>query len=53
MPERHYPQSLIKLDVSRRWVTMLRMTHITLVFTGLAWLTYWTGAPWGLYYAVL
>jgi fatty acid desaturase len=53
VPERHYPQSLIKLDVSRRWVTMLRMTHITLVFTGLAWLTYWTGAPWGLYYAVL
>jgi fatty acid desaturase len=53
VPERHYPQTLIKLDVSRRWVTMLRMTHITLVFTALAWLTSWTGQPWGLYYAVL
>jgi fatty acid desaturase len=53
VPERHYPQSLIKVDVSRRWVTVLRMTHITLVFTTLAWLTYLTGEPWALYYALL
>ena len=53
VPARHYPQSLIKLDVSRHCVTMLRITHITLVFTALAWLTYWTDEPWGLYYAVL
>jgi fatty acid desaturase len=53
VPARWYPQSLIKVDVSRRWVTMLRMTHLTLVFTALAWLTYWTDESWGLYYAVL
>ena len=32
---------------------MLRMSHITLVFSALAWLTYWTDQPWGLYYLVL
>ena len=53
VPGRHYPQSLIKPDVSRRWVSVLRITHITLVFTCLAWLTYVTGEPWALYYAVL
>jgi hypothetical protein len=53
VPGRHYPQSLIKPDVSRRWVSVLRITYITLVFTCLAWLTYVTGEPWALYYAVL
>jgi fatty acid desaturase len=53
LPERYYPQSLIKPDVSRRWVSVLRVSHITLVFTCLAWLTYVTGQPWALYYAVL
>jgi fatty acid desaturase len=53
VPEHYYPQSLIKVDVSRRWVTILRITHITLVFTTLAWLTYFTGSPWAGYYALL
>ena len=53
VPGHYYPQTLIKLDVSRRWITMLRMSHITLVFSALAWLTYWTDQPWGLYYLVL
>jgi fatty acid desaturase len=53
VPAHHYPQSLIKVDVSRRCVTMLRMTYITLVFAGLAWLTHLTGQPWALYYALL
>jgi fatty acid desaturase len=53
VPARHYPQSLIKPDVSRRCTTLLRMIYITLVFTGLAWLTYATGQPWPLYYLVL
>jgi fatty acid desaturase len=53
VPGRHYPQSLIKLDVSRRTTTLLRMTYITLLMTGLAWLTFWTGQPWLLYYLVL
>jgi fatty acid desaturase len=53
VPEHYYPQTLIKLDVSRRWITLLRMTHITLVFTTLAWLTHWTGEPWALYYVLL
>jgi fatty acid desaturase len=53
VPEHYYPQSLIKVDVPRRWVTVLRMTHLTVVFNCLAWLTYLTGAPWALYYALL
>jgi fatty acid desaturase len=53
VPERHYPRSLIKPDVSRRWVTVLRISYITLVFNALAWLTYGTGYPWGWYYLVL
>jgi fatty acid desaturase len=53
VPGRLYPQTLIKSDVSRRWMTLLRMTYITLLFTTLAWLTYLTGEPWAVYYLVL
>src|SRR5208337_4338817 len=45
--------ALIKPDISARTMTLLRVTHLTLTFTTLAWLTYWTGQPWGLYYFLL
>lgn len=52
-PERLYHKSLIKPDVSARHMSMLRVTHTTLVFTGLAWASHLTGDPWGIYYIVL
>jgi fatty acid desaturase len=52
-PQRLFLQSLVKCDIPRRWATILRITHLTLVFTGLGWLSYLTDRPWGLYYLVL
>jgi fatty acid desaturase len=53
VPDRLYPRTPIKPDVTPRWWTYQRMTYVTLVFSSLAWLTHVTGAPWGLYYLVL
>src|SRR5262249_22073527 len=50
---RLFRQTLIKPDGSARWVAFLRVTHMTLVLTSLAWLSHLTGKPWGLYYIVL
>jgi fatty acid desaturase len=50
---RLYRQSIVKSDVSPRMMTLGRMTHFTLTFTALAWLTYLTGMPWALYYLLL
>lgn len=52
-PERLFRRSLVKPDVSARWTTFGRVIYLTVLFTSLAWLTYWTGQPWALYYAVL
>ena len=52
-PERLFRQSLIKPDISLRWTTFGRVTYLTALFTGLAWMTLWTGQPWGLYYLLL
>jgi fatty acid desaturase len=53
VPNRLFRHSLIKPAVSRRWTTIGRITYLTLLFTGLAWLSYWTDEPWGLYYVLL
>jgi fatty acid desaturase len=53
IPGRMYSDATIKPDVPMRWLTMMRMAYFTLLFTALAWLSYWTGKPWGLYYIVL
>lgn len=53
VPQRLFLQSLVKCDIPRRWATILRVTHLTLVFSTLAWLSHLTDQPWGLYYLVL
>jgi fatty acid desaturase len=53
VPEPFYRHTNLKPDVSPRCQTLLRMTYLSGLFTGLAWLSVWTGEPWGLYYAVL
>lgn len=53
VPESFYSKTRVRPDVSMRWITVGRMTYFTLTFTALAWLSHWTGEPWGLYYIVL
>jgi fatty acid desaturase len=53
LPERLYPHSRVKPVVTPRWWTFQRLTFLTLLFTGLAWLTHCTGEFWGLYYLLL
>jgi fatty acid desaturase len=53
VPFRYFRQSMIKCDVSPRWTTFGRITFATALLTGLAWLSRWTGQPWGLYYFLL
>ena len=53
VPARYYRQTNLRPDVSPRWMTFGRVTYLTLLFTGLACLTRWSGMPWGLYYFVL
>jgi fatty acid desaturase len=53
LPERCYLRAVVKPTVPLRWLLSLRMAYLTLLFTTLAWLTYLTGMPWGLYYLVL
>lgn len=50
VPRRFYRNPRLKPDVSLRWISVGRLTYITLVFTALAWLCQWTDEPWGLYY---
>lgn len=53
VPETWYTLYLIKSDISSRWTACLRVAHITLTLTAVAWLTRVTGMPWWLYYIVL
>jgi fatty acid desaturase len=52
-PDRLYPRTPIRPDVTPRWWTYQRLTYVTLLFSALAWLTHQTGAPWGVYYLIL
>src|SRR5262245_19465451 len=53
VPARMYLKSLVKPDVPPRYMTLMRITFLTCLFTGLAWLTYLTDRPWWLYYFLL
>jgi fatty acid desaturase len=53
VPDRLYLQSLVKSDVPARYMTLMRITFLTVQFTAIAWLTYLTERPWWLYYFVL
>jgi fatty acid desaturase len=53
VPNRFYHHSKLKPDVTPRFTALARMTYLTVVFIGLAWLSLLTGEPWGLYYVLL
>jgi fatty acid desaturase len=53
LPDSKYHQSRVHPVISQRWMSMLRVTFITLVFNTLAWLTLLTGRPAWLYYFLL
>jgi fatty acid desaturase len=53
LPESKYHQSRVHPVVSLRWMTLLRLSYLTAVFAGLAWLTCWTGVWAAAYYALL
>jgi hypothetical protein len=52
-PDRWWPKALLKPEIRPRYVGMMRVSYITLVFTTLAFLTYATDEWWSLYYIVL
>jgi fatty acid desaturase len=53
IPTHFYRRMRIRPDVSLRWTTLGRLTYVTGLFSLLAWLSYWTGSPWGWYYLLL
>jgi fatty acid desaturase len=53
VPASFYRYTALRPDVSPRWTTILRIAFATMLFTALAWLSVWTGSPWGLYYVAL
>jgi fatty acid desaturase len=53
IPARMYLKSLVKPDVAPRWMTLMRITFLSGLFTAIAWLTYLTEKPWALWYVVL
>ena len=53
VPDCFYRQTLVKCDVSPRAMSYGRVTYLTALISGLAWLSYGTEMPWGLYYLVL
>jgi fatty acid desaturase len=53
IPQRLYFQTRVHADISARVMTMMRMTYITLIFSGLAWATLLTGEWAALYYILL
>ncbi len=53
VPETWLEDYFIKCDLPVRWQKCLRLTFNTLVLTGIAFLSAWTGMPWWLYYLVL
>jgi fatty acid desaturase len=53
LPGRCFHQSRLHPVISQRWMTMLRITFITAVFVGLAWITHVASVPAYLYYFLL
>lgn len=52
LPDDVFHQSRIKPLIHLRWVTMMRLTFLSLVFNALAWTTYLTGR-WAAVYALV
>jgi fatty acid desaturase len=52
MPASKYHQSRVHPVIPSRWSTILRITYLTALFNGLAWLTWCTGRWAAVYYAV-
>jgi fatty acid desaturase len=53
VPDHLYRQTNLRPDITPRWATYLRVTYLTVLLSGLAWLTHVTGKPWGWYYVLL
>jgi fatty acid desaturase len=53
LPESKYHQSRVHPVIALRWMTILRVSYITLVFYALAWVTVLTGHWAAAYYALL
>ena len=53
LPADRFHQSRVHPVVPLRYMTMLRLGYVTVLFSGLAWATYLTGAPAVLYYFLL
>jgi len=53
LPEGKYHQSRIHPVISSRVMTMSRLTYVTLMFAGLAWINFATDRPTWLYYGLL
>jgi len=53
IPEEMFHQSRVHPVISMRVMTLLRMTHVSLIFNGLAWLSLYVTPYAGLYYLLL
>ena len=47
---RFFPESPLKPEVGPRATMMMRVAHVTIVLSAVAWLTAINGLPWNLYY---
>jgi fatty acid desaturase len=52
LPASKYHQSRVHPVIPSRWATILRISYLTALFNGLAWLTWWTGHWAAVYYVV-
>jgi fatty acid desaturase len=53
LPDSKYHKSRIHPVIASRWMTLLRITYLTLLFNTLAWITYLTGRWAAGYYLLL
>lgn len=53
LPEKKFHQSRVHPPIHQRWMTILRISHITIVYNALAWTTLLTGYWAALYYFLL
>jgi fatty acid desaturase len=53
LSDRHFHQSRVHPVIHQRYMSMLRVTFITVVFNALAWIMHLTEVPAPLYYAIL
>ena len=53
LPERFFHKTIIRPVVPTHWMSLSRLTYWNLLFTILAWVNHFTGAPTGIYFFVL